>query len=97
MKKYYGYFVYNEEEYVVRFKIDGSLKFDSKARCFVDNQYYVRSIADVIAMAAFDDNSTNMSHRGFGFSCLISHDYFVEYRTRGVKRWKPKREIIIWR
>lgn len=97
MKKYYGYFVYDEEEYVIRFKIDGSLKFDSKARCFVDNQYYVRSIDDVITMAAFDDNSTNMKHRGFHFSMLLKHDAFVRERALGVKRWKPKREIIIWK
>lgn len=95
MKKYYGYFVYNEEEYVIRFKIDGSLKFDSKAKCFIDDQYYVRSIADVIAMAAFDSNSINIKQ--LGLSVLLKHNAFVRERARGVKRWEPKREIIVWR
>ena len=95
MKKYYALFVYNEREYVIQFKIDGSLKYDRKTKCFIDDNYYVRSIADVIAMAALDCHPMNNKH--FGFSCLINHDYFVECRARGVKRWKPKREIIIWR
>lgn len=95
MKKYYALFVYNEKEYVVRFKIDGSLKYDKKTKCFIDDRYYVRSIADVIAMAALDSHPMNDKH--FGFSCLLSHDYFVEYRARGIERWTPKREVIEWR
>ena len=96
MKKYYGYFVYNEEEYVIRFKIDGSLKFDRKSKCFIDDQYYLRSIADVIATAAFDNNHS-IHIKQLGFSMLLKHDAFVRERARGVKRWKPLREIIVWR
>lgn len=95
MKKYYGYFVYNNEEYVIRFKIDGSLKWSAKDRCFIDDHWYVRSIADVICMAAFDSNPMNI--KGFGGAFLLTHQSFINERARGVKRWKSEREIIIWR
>lgn len=96
MKKYYGYFVYDGEEYVTRFKIDGSLQWNAKAGCFEDKDWYVRSAADVIALAVFDSNPTNLRNH---FSCglLLSHDYFVNERARGVKRWKHLcNEIIKW-
>ena len=94
MKKYYGLFVYRGEEYVIRFKIDGSLKWDSKHHCFEDAQYYVRSAEDMIYYAAIDTHWSNDKH--CGFACLISHDEFVRWRSRGIKRWKPKREILLW-
>lgn len=94
MKKYYGYFVYNDEEYVIRFKIDGSLRWREKERCFIDDHWYVRSIADVICMAAFDSNPMNI--KGFWCAFLLTHQDFIKERARGVKRWKPEREIIVW-
>lgn len=94
MKKYYGYFVYNDEEYVIRFKIDGSLRWSEKERCFIDDHWYTRSIAEVICMAALDSHPINV--KAFGSAFLITHQYFIKQRSRGVKRWNPKREIIIW-
>ena len=94
MKKYYGYFVYNDEEYVIRFKIDGSLKWSAKDRCFIDDHWYVRSIADVICIAAFDSNPSNV--KGFGCAFLLNHQDFIDERARGVKRRTPLRETIVW-
>ena len=95
MKKYYGYFVYNDEEYVIRFKIDGSLKWSAKDRCFIDDHWYVRSIADAICMAAFDSNPMNI--KGFGCAFLLTHQDFINERSRGVKRRAPLNETIVWR
>ncbi len=95
MKKYYGYFVYNDEEYVIRFKIDGSLKWNAKYRCFMDDHMRVRSVADVICMAAFDTNPRNI--KSFRCAFLITHQYFINERARGVKRQTPWNDTIIWR
>ena len=95
MKKYYGIFHYNDIPYVIRFKIKGSLAFDEQQRCFIDKKWYVRSSREIICTAAFDTHPLNM--RNFSCCCwLISHDEFVQHRANGVKRWKPKREIIDW-
>ena len=93
MKKYYGYFVYNGEQYVIRFKIKGSLIWSARDKCFIDDQYYVRSSPDMICLAALDSNP--MNERLFRCAFLIDHDYFVELRARGIKRWR-QRETIIW-
>ena len=95
MKKYYGYFIYQDEEYVIRFKIDGTLKWDAKFRCFIDDHLYVRSSAEVICMAALDSHP--MNNKAFSCAFLLSHEDFVKERARGVKRWKyPRHEIIVW-
>lgn len=94
MKKYYGYFIYNGEEYVIRFKIDGSLQYDREHKCFKDRDWYVRSIGDVIAMAAIDTNPVN--DKRFGLAILLDHKRFVEYRSKGIERWTPMCEIIKW-
>ena len=93
-RKYYGYFMYNGEEYVIRFKIKGSLQYDKRGRCFEDKDWYVRSIDDVVAMAAFDTHPLNLRHRFFAM--LLTHDAFVSARANGVKRWSPRREVIEW-
>lgn len=95
MKKYYGYFVYNNKEYVIRFKIDGSLKWSAKDRCFIDDQWYVRSVDDVICMVAFHTSPMNL--KAFSYALLLTHQTFINERARGVKRWKPEQEILIWR
>lgn len=94
MKKYYGYFVYKDEEYVIMFRIDGSLQWNDKYRCFMDNRWYVRSYADMICYAALDTNPSN--NKSFGFACGLTHKGFKEERARGVKRWKPQVEVIKW-
>lgn len=94
MKKYYGYFIYNNEEYVIRFEIDGSLQYDREHKCFKDRDWYIRSIGDVIAMAAIDNHPINDNR--FGLAILLDHKRFVEYRYKGIKRWKPVREVIKW-
>lgn len=94
MKKYYGYFVYDGEEYVIRFKIKGSLKWNAATKCFEDAKWYVRSIADVICMAAFDSNPLNT--KTFSCAYLLTHEEFVKERARGVKRCIPWCEIIMW-
>ena len=52
MRKYYGYFVYKDEEYVIMFRIDGSLQWSERFHCFMDKNWYVRSYADMICYAA---------------------------------------------
>lgn len=86
MKKYYGYFSLDGKEYVIRFKIKGSLQYDPKYGCFTDKDWYVRGIDDVVAMAAGLPHPMNMMHRNF-WAFLIDHNTFVEYRTRGYERW----------
>lgn len=94
MKSYYAYFIYNNEEYVIKFKIKGSLQYSRKDRVFVDRKYYVRSIAEVICLAALGSNPLNT--RGFGISYLISWDEFDNKLAQGVKRWMPQQEVISW-
>lgn len=93
MKKYYGYFDRNGKEYVVRFKIDGSLRWDEKSRCFIDKDWYVRSYGDLIANVVFDTSSANL--KDF-WACGLTHKGFIECRARGVKRWIPENEVIRW-
>jgi len=94
MKKYYGYFIYDDEEYVIRFKIGGSLKYKPKQKCFEDRDWYVRAISDVIAMAAIDNHPIN--DKRFGLGILLSQKKYAEYRARGIKKWTPKQKVIIW-
>lgn len=93
-KKYYAWFVYNNEEYVIRFRIKGSLQWDEKARCFMDKDWYVRTINELVSLAANDINYHNS--RSFGAVLKISHKYFRELRAKGIKRWTPQREVIVW-
>ena len=94
MKKYYGYFIYNDEEYVIRFKIDGNLQWSEKDHCFIDDQWYVRTYKDLIAYAAIDNHWIN--DKRFGTALGLTHDQFVRFRAKGIRRWNPKREIIKW-
>ena len=93
-KKYYAWFVYNDEEYVIRFWIKGSLQWDEKARCFMDKDWYVRTIEELVSLAAFDTSYHN--NKRLGFVLKISHKYFRELRAEGIKRWTPNREVIVW-
>ena len=93
-KKYYAWFTYNDEEYVMRFRIEGSLRWDDKAHCFEDQYYYVRSFGDMVSYAAFDTHPMNLRHR---FFCLkITHKEFVRNRSQGVQRKEPLVETIKW-
>lgn len=93
-KKYYAWFIYGEKEYVMRFRIEGSLQWDSKGRCFVDKDWYVRSFEDMVSYAAFDTHPTNLPHRLF---CLkITHDEFKKQRSNGIPRLEPWNETIKW-
>jgi hypothetical protein len=93
MKKYYAWFIYNNEEYVIRFRIKGSLQWDEKERCFMDKDWYVRTIKDLVSLAGFDTSYPNNKH--LRLALKITHNYFRELRAKGVKRWTPKRETII--
>lgn len=93
-EKYYGYFVYGDKEYVVRFKINGSLEWNQKYRCFEDKHLYVRSADEIICLAALDSHPIN--NKRYSYGCLLTHDGFVEQRARGVKRWSPWNEVINW-
>ena len=93
-KKYYVWFIYDDEEYVIRMKIRGSLQWDKNHHCFMDKDWYVRGIEDIIAMSALDTHWSNDKRLGL---CLkLTHDQFVDLRARGVKRWTPKCETIMW-
>lgn len=94
MRKYYGWFIYGNKEYVIRFKISGSLQWDNKSKCFMDKEWYVRSASEVICYAALDTHPFN--NEQFGMALKITHEYFKELRGRGIPRWNPKRPIIIW-
>lgn len=90
-KKYYARFHYNYgNEYVVMFKIHGSLMWDKRHDCFIDKDIYVRSIEEVLSMA-LDRSSVD-----FQLACLIDHKSFVELRAHGVKRWPGLATTIIW-
>lgn len=97
MRKYYGYFIFDEHEYVIRFKIDGSLRWHGGGygSCFMDDEMYVRSAKDVILLAALRTNSMNCKHCTCAY--LISHDDFRRYRAQGIKRFEPWNPIIHWK
>lgn len=95
MKKYYGYFVYNGEPYVIRFKVDGNLRWDGCDREFIGKYFYIWSSLAVIAMAALDTHFINDKRLG-SIGLLCSHKDFKQYRANGVKRWTPKKEVIKW-
>ena len=94
MKKYYAYFTRqdNGQEYVVRFKIKGSLRYDYKGRCFVDKDYYVRSVIDVVNILL------QRNKLGFktDFALILDHNYFVECRASGTERFEVDNEVIKW-
>lgn len=94
MKKYYGFLVYGDKEFVVRFKIDGSLKWNTKCGCFVDKDLYVRSFEDIVAHVLFNTSPVNI--KTYFWSVKISHQEFIKQRAYGVTRWIPKNEIIKW-
>lgn len=91
MKKYFAWFVYGDEEYVIRFKIDGSLRYQPKYRCFEDKDWYVRTIDQVVCIAADLNWSPVRDH----FCCLIPHKEFVRMRANGVKRWGQDKTFVI--
>lgn len=95
-RKYYAYFWLKDDpnDYVMLFRIKGSLQWDSKHRCFEDKDYYVRSIDDMVCYAALDSHPLNSKRYGGAF--LISHLTFKEYRSRGIARFEPRRPIIEW-
>lgn len=93
-KKYYAWFYSGENEYVIRFKIKGSLQWDPRARCFVDKDWYTRGIDDVVCYAVYDNNATNV--KSFGGAMLLTHEQFVEMRARGYKRLVPMCEVLVW-
>lgn len=94
MKKYYGYFIYDGMEYVIRFRIKGSLEYDWNKHCFIDKDYYVRASSDMIGYAALGTHPINDAR--FGFAYLLTKSGFIEWRSKGVRRWKPKEPVIIW-
>lgn len=95
-RKYYACFWLKDDPnyYVMLFRIKGSLRFDIKYHCFEDKDYYVRSIDDVVCYAALDSHPSNSKRYGGAF--LINHSIFKEYRSRGVKRFEPRRPVIEW-
>ena len=95
MEEYYAYYVYNNVDYITNFKISGSLVYSPKLGCFVDEEYYTRSMDDVIAMAVFSNHRLNI--KGFSFGVLISREEFERYRSEGVYVKKPENKIIQWR
>lgn len=96
MKKYWAWFVYNHETYLIMFRVKGSLQYVHKHHAFVDKDFYVRSVGEVIAMAAIDTHPLNDEKFNEHICGLISHDIFRDYRGRGYKRWEPKRPVIEW-
>lgn len=94
MRSYYGVFYYNNEEYVIKFKIAGSLAFSTRSRAFIDRMFYVRSVPEVICLAALDTNPQN--DKSFRSAYLISWDDYDNRLSNGAKKWTPKREIINW-
>lgn len=94
MKKYYVYFTdqYTGDEYVMRFKIRGSLRYDYQARCFIDKDIYTRSTKDLVNMLLSD----NYCGYRADFALLLDHDRFVECRASGIERFWVPDEIIDW-
>lgn len=92
MKKYYACFYYNEKPYVVRFRMTNAWTFKPKEHCFEDERYYVRTVDDIVCLAALDSNKSNS--KAFGFAYLITHEEFKLERSEGIPRWKPWREVI---
>lgn len=92
MKKYYALFWYDEKLYVVRFK-SKEWRYDEKAHCFIDSRYYIRSIADLVAMAIFGTSASNVKALS-NYAYLLTHDEFVKERACGTTRWVANYEII---
>ena len=94
MRKYYASFIYNDKEYVIRFK-SKKFQYDPRAicRCFIYDNYYVRSVDDMIKWAAFGSSGSNIKQDIMGW--LIDHKTFVEARANGVERWNAQCEVLI--
>ena len=93
-KKYYAWFTYDGEQYVIRFRVKGSLQYQKKEGTFIDKELYVRSVRDIVSFSALDTSWVNDS--SFGYAILLTHKHFRDQRAQGVKRWTPKREVINW-
>lgn len=93
MKKYYGYFIYNDEQYVIRFKVSENLKWVSEKGYFSDFKGGACTFDYLANRAAYP-----LYKYGYMFSsCFkISHKDFIDALSNGVKRWKPNEEIIVW-
>ena len=98
MEEYYAYYVYNNVACIINFKISGSLVYHPKLDCFMDDEYYVKSVDDVIAMAAFGNRRPYIKGYCFkySFGVLISREEFERYRSEGVYVKKPENRIIEW-
>ena len=77
MEKYYGMFVYDGKEYVIRFKIANDFTYNEQVKCFVNRRYYVRTIADVILRAAKSTYSIDERLFWFGFASILSYDDII--------------------
>lgn len=92
MKKYYGYFRFDDQEYVIRFRINGSLQWDDRFHCFKDKDWYCRSYEELICSAVYNTHPINLGDR---FSAMgLSHKGFVDARAHGYKRYPDV--IIDW-
>ena len=94
MKKYYASFIFNDKEYVIQFK-SKRFQYESSPLCrwFIDNNYYVRTVDEMIKWAAFGNSGAYLNQNIMGW--LIDHKTFVEARAAGVERWEPVCKILI--
>lgn len=96
MKKYYAYFIYDGMEFVIRFKVDGSLHYDRRYNAFIDRNYYVRSVPEIVCLAAIDKHYS-INDKYFSGACfMLTHDEFINFRKKGYQRWMPMHEKILW-
>ena len=92
MKKYYAYFMSNDAEHVIRFKVKGSLRYDRLSRCFIDKHYYTRTTEDLVKWALHNNDwAFNVK-----WAVLIDHKTFAEYRAYDIPRVALDNEVIEW-
>ena len=94
MTKYYAYFIYKNEEYVIQLKVNESLKWNAGFYCFIDNQRYIYSLDEIVCKHAFG-KSTLYKIEELSFIHMITRKDFIEQQIfHGVKQWKPKQKDI---
>ena len=93
---YYGYFTLDDKEYVIRFKVKGSLQWDDRYHCFKDKDWYVRTYEQLIAHAAGIRDEYNLRLNGRFWAIGLTKEGFIDQRARGVPRWNKGTPIIKW-
>lgn len=92
--KYYGYFSHGPEEYVIKFRVRGPLKWNPAEYRFEDSEKNTYSAGEIMAQVAFGCGTAN--GKTLEHAHLLTYEEYVDKRKYGAKRWKPCHDVIEW-